>query len=111
MPATVKSPNPTPAPAHAQIPLPAASIPGIPPAQSLTPRRNRRDCWLCAELLQSALALRQATPLVGGVFHAHQTSCSLLPRVACRGGLPRPIHAANRSEERRVGKECRSRWS
>src|SRR2546430_7349272 len=28
-----------------------------------------------------------------------------------RQGAPRDHHAANRSEERRVGKECRSRWS
>src|SRR3712207_9414778 len=28
-----------------------------------------------------------------------------------RGDLPEPLRHAARSEERRVGKECRSRWS
>ena len=31
--------------------------------------------------------------------------------VECRDGITRRIYPAKRSEERRVGKECRSRWS
>src|SRR2546429_8867011 len=30
---------------------------------------------------------------------------------SCRLGLTRPKYSSVRSEERRVGKECRSRWS
>ena len=36
-------------------------IPGMPPSQSPTLRRNRHECWHRTELLQSAVALRQAT--------------------------------------------------
>src|SRR5687768_17804484 len=31
--------------------------------------------------------------------------------IICRFGAPRVIQSDQRSEERRVGKECRSRWS
>src|SRR5205807_3840479 len=36
---------------------------------------------------------------------------SLYPFACCPPGQPAPMMPARRSEERRVGKECRSRWS
>ena len=33
------------------------------------------------------------------------------PEVSCAGPAHQDLRAAERSEERRVGKECRSRWS
>src|SRR2546426_5506147 len=60
---------------------------------SLTPRRAAR---LPRQWLRLELGLRELE------FHAAQ---------ARRAGYPIPDLAALRSEERRVGKECRSRWS
>src|SRR5438034_5615880 len=51
-----------------------------------------------------------ATNLVTGLATAHMDSS---PVLAITGQVPRPMmgrDAFQRSEERRVGKECRSRW-
>src|SRR5256884_6886942 len=56
-------------------------------------RLDLEDCLLC-ELL---CAVEPAAFLPAGL--------------ACTEGENAPSHAASRSEERRVGKECRSRWS
>ena len=59
-------------------------------------------------------ALARAGYTVGGVQQLPQADCILLPLPLEQADLPlaQLLGAAKpRSEERRVGKECRSRWS
>src|SRR3712207_9038343 len=46
-----------------------------------------------------------------GADEAEQGVTWLVGRELLRAGLDRPAGDGDRSEERRVGKECRSRWS
>ena len=45
------------------------------------------------------------------VYYGKPLSQLTLPQLAMIAGLPKAPSSFNRSEERRVGKECRSRWS
>src|SRR5256885_2669552 len=58
----------------------------------------------------------EALPDVPRRFQRNGWTTHALPdavsrRLLGRGPVPRPRHGPGRSEERRVGKECRSRWS
>src|SRR3989475_10986126 len=48
---------------------------------------------------------------VDAVVDPHHAGADALGDRDRLGGVARQHHAAERSEERRVGKECRSRWS
>src|SRR5256886_6535835 len=87
-------------------------------------RHTRFDCdWssdVCSSDLRSARSPAGLTPLVRQALVC--AACTELPglKLSTRRRSPdvfaametrTPIPAACRSEERRVGKECRSRWS
>src|SRR5256885_3924678 len=44
-------------------------------------------------------------------FHLHDFLEKVSDLLLETGAIPQPIRRVHRSEERRVGKECRSRWS
>ena len=79
-------------------------------APSLIPRMpgdriktDRRDAKKLGELLRAGLLTRVAPPTL------EQEAVRDLCR--CRATIRADLHRSRRSEERRVGKECRSRWS
>src|SRR3712207_2272332 len=61
------------------------------------------DAW--GELKRNALFW------IGAVLCLLFVLMAIVPQLFARGADPRACDLANRSEERRVGKECRSRWS
>ena len=63
------------------------------------------------DLLGPAEALAQATPKRGGKFVYTNLYPNNRMGDAKNGKHPYYLLDINRSEERRVGKECRSRWS
>ena len=92
--------------------------------------RQKRRLWRCAVLWMTVwLLLCGTVHAAGGTLtlrYAFDGVAFSIYRVAeptaagyaltgpfddCRVRLPRPEDGASRSEERRVGKECRSRWS
>src|SRR2546430_12523928 len=87
-------------------------------------RHTRFDCdWssdVCSSDLPPAGVEPAPRPYKGRVLAVDTTEASLEmetvgvepthPRCK-RGALPPELHPLVRSEERRVGKECRSRWS
>src|SRR2546429_9676319 len=86
-----------------------------------------RNCWsdsartvqhLMRRSLRMGVVSREMETVVGGrVLHLAVTVSSLGPRRANTGfvlvfdDLSELLRSQKRSEERRVGKECRSRWS
>src|SRR2546430_9391857 len=70
--------------------------------------------FLSALLLACSVSERLETRTVSPVGYTRTGSCSARSRVAhgkAGGGLQSQRRSLARSEERRVGKECRSRWS
>ena len=53
---------------------------------------------------QSPNKLRQTLARIEAIIAEYQVECIVL-------GYPKNMNNTERSEERRVGKECRSRWS
>src|SRR5256886_13203329 len=84
-------------------------------------RHTRFDCdWssdVCSsDLLGNCSILAPFDLLIDQVFHARQAGMRENGTVAERARAPfaaplKPSNDMSRSEERRVGKECRSRWS
>ena len=83
--------------------------------------RIRSACALPSKFSRSAIIcadnqLRRGRPLyfTWSRFSLNQSPITVSPKCP-KGGLPRsckrPAQSRTRSEERRVGKECRSRWS
>src|SRR2546430_16740451 len=71
------------------------------------------DCDLSSDLCASDLTPRAGGPVIPNFGHA--SSCVTDNRFFCtdwvRAHWDDTLQPALRSEERRVGKECRSRWS
>src|SRR3989475_9432712 len=84
-------------------------------------RHTRFDCDWSSDVCSSDLLTRRAVDAVRGtpakITHTRKTTPGLrnleLYAVTIGGGVENraTLAAAVRSEERRVGKECRSRWS
>src|SRR5688572_31324087 len=81
-------------------------------------RHTRFDCDWSSDVCSSDLSVPKTSgkrgihvfvPLAGGYTHeeAAEFACSIAAAVAAKV----PTMTVERSEERRVGKECRSRWS
>ena len=62
------------------------------------------DCDWSSDVCSSDLGL-------SNMLHAEPVTLDAQPAPTAQLPAPRPVAQAPRSEERRVGKECRSRWS
>ena len=79
-------------------------------------QRTSRTATLRRGLSRSAVAVAGGAVVASGMIAATTTSASAATGwdevAACESGGDWSINTGNgRSEERRVGKECRSRWS
>ena len=72
-------------------------------------KRTVKTAWLCA--IASILALVSVAVITGDALLYTLYAQQKQSKDDSAGALPLPVLRATRSEERRVGKECRSRWS
>src|SRR2546430_8978031 len=72
-------------------------------------RHTRFDCDWSSDVCSSDLASADHTSRILSAFSQGRASESLPLTPPCPNDAPRRFE--RRSEERRVGKECRSRWS
>ena len=75
---------------------------------ALPPRRLVPFVWACTQGMRGLIALLTVLAALRAAFDA--LLFALLGRMVNWIGQADPAHTT-RSEERRVGKECRSRWS
>src|ERR1041385_2709029 len=61
-------------------------------------------------VISAGLGQAPATQVAVGAGLGYDIPCTLVNKV-CASGMKSIMLGAQRSEERRVGKECRSRWS
>src|SRR5690625_1676837 len=89
----------------------AASPPDPSPGRTgLSPVPPRRTPTRLLALV-AALALLTPSLLSLQAWQAPPTSAEVTDEQLSHGGVLRELQDYRRSEERRVGKECRSRWS
>src|SRR5216683_2178135 len=92
----------------------ADGMPGLVLACAASRDRGKAQAWLEAERIACPLVELEAFPSMADLA-VECAPASLLERI-CRpmleaGKTVMVLSAGARSEERRVGKECRSRWS
>src|SRR2546429_9857851 len=87
------------------------SLPRISTSSYLEAKRRLSSGCSSVITTVATVVMTLEQPLDKRLFASKYDDVEILGKLVTRGDHWRPIGFALRSEERRVGKECRSRWS